>query len=87
MTTGRINQVTITLGMAPRIHTTRLSHICVYARVLPVAVKRAAQPNARISFPNVRVCFLKLKHFVFVSEMRPRIVPNSRGAPVGQASF
>ena len=23
----------------------------------------------------------------FVSEMRPRIVPNSRGAPVGQASF
>ena len=68
MTTGRINQVTITLG-SPHAHTHTLrvchSYVYMYARVLPVAAKRAAQPNARISFPNVRVCFLKLKALRF----------------------
>ena len=68
MTTGRINQVTITLG-SPHAHTHTLrvchSYVYMYARVLPVAAKRAAQLNARISFPNVRVCFLKLKALRF----------------------
>ena len=91
MTTGRINQVTITLGKSPRTHThtTRLSLVCVYVYARPSPSLRKEPHNRMHASLSPTFVFVSSswKHFVFVSEMRPRIVPNSRGAPVGQASF
>ena len=91
MTTGRINQVTITLGSPhAHTHTLRVCHSYVYIYMRASFPSLRKEPHNRMHaslFPTFVFVSSSWKHFVFVSEMRPRIVPNSRGAPVGQASF
>ena len=92
MTTGRINQVTITLGKSPRTHTHTLrvchSYVYMYTRVLPRRCEKSRTTECTHLFSQRSCLFPQVESTsFFVSEMRPRIVPNSRGAPVGQASF
>ena len=90
MTTGRINQVTITLGSYPRTHThyAFVTRMCICMRASFPSLRKEPHNRMHASlFPTFVFVSSSWKHFVFVSEMRPRIVPNSRGAPVGQASF
>ena len=91
MTTGRINQVTITLG-SPHAHTHThyafVTRMCICMRASFPSLRKEPHNRMHASlFPTFVFVSSSWKHFVFVSEMRPRIVPNSRGAPVGQASF
>ena len=90
MTTGRINQVTITLGSPhAHTHTTRLSLVCVYVCARPSRRCEKSRTTECTHLFSQRSCLFPQVESTsfFVSEMRPRIVPNSRGAPVGQASF
>ena len=92
MTTGRINQVTITLGSPhahTHTHTTRLSLVCVYVCARPSRRCEKSRTTECTHLFSQRSCLFPQVESTsfFVSEMRPRIVPNSRGAPVGQASF
>ena len=92
MTTGRINQVTITLG-SPHAHTHThyafVTRMCICMRARPSRRCEKSRTTECTHLFSQRSCLFPQVESTsfFVSEMRPRIVPNSRGAPVGQASF